>query len=219
MGTAHLQGDLWGRSPEGWAMIQEPQHRYLWEAMMDAAMAMQAADVAPTMRMIAACDAARAQFDELMSRWNTLKMTERGANVRGLDAAEGLLAFARERAPGADFRVGDIEDLPYEDDAFDVVFAANSVQYSADRVAALQGFASELGAVLPVDRPAVDAWGPRRTVRGCRPGRDRGRRGGHSAPVRGLRGVLARERLGRAVPGSDSGSGRRGSESVGSQRS
>ena len=43
------------------------------EAMMDAAMAMQAADVAPTMRMIAACDTARAQFEELMSRWSALK--------------------------------------------------------------------------------------------------------------------------------------------------
>ena len=43
------------------------------EAMMNAAMAMQAADVAPTMRQIAACDAARAQFEELMPRWNALK--------------------------------------------------------------------------------------------------------------------------------------------------
>jgi photosystem II stability/assembly factor-like uncharacterized protein len=43
------------------------------EAMMDAAMAMQEADVAPTSRQIAACDAARAQFEELMPRWNALK--------------------------------------------------------------------------------------------------------------------------------------------------
>ncbi len=40
---------------------------------MNAAMAMQAADVAPTMRQIAACDAARAQFEEVMPHWNTLK--------------------------------------------------------------------------------------------------------------------------------------------------
>jgi hypothetical protein len=58
----------------------------LSEAMMDAAMAMQAADVAPTMRMIAACDAARAQFEELMPRWNALKTTV-GRRPRGLAPA------------------------------------------------------------------------------------------------------------------------------------
>ena len=43
------------------------------QAMMNAAMAMQAAEVAPTMRQIAACDEARAQFQEVMSRWSALK--------------------------------------------------------------------------------------------------------------------------------------------------
>jgi SAM-dependent methyltransferase len=65
---------------------------------------------------------------------------ERGARVSGIDAAEALIAFASERVPSGDFRVGDIEHLPHEDDAFDAVFAASSVQYSADRVATLRGF-------------------------------------------------------------------------------
>ncbi len=43
------------------------------EAMMNAAMAMQEADVSPTKRQIEACDAAHAQFEELMPRWNALK--------------------------------------------------------------------------------------------------------------------------------------------------
>ena len=43
------------------------------EAMMNAAMAMQEADVAPTQRQIEACDEARAQFKELMPRWNSVK--------------------------------------------------------------------------------------------------------------------------------------------------
>jgi photosystem II stability/assembly factor-like uncharacterized protein len=43
------------------------------EALMNAAMAMQAADVAPTMRQIAACDQARTQFEDVMSRWSALK--------------------------------------------------------------------------------------------------------------------------------------------------
>jgi SAM-dependent methyltransferase len=65
---------------------------------------------------------------------------DRGAQVSGIDAAEGLISFARKRVPRGDFRVGDIEYLPHEDDAFDAVFAANSVQYSGDRVATLRGF-------------------------------------------------------------------------------
>lgn len=59
---------------------------------------------------------------------------ERNTQVSGLDAAEGLLEVVRERISTGDFRVGDIESLPFDDDAFDVVFAANSVQYSEDRI-------------------------------------------------------------------------------------
>ena len=59
---------------------------------------------------------------------------ERGARVSGIDAAEEMIAFVSERVPGGDFCVGDIEHLPHEDDAFDAVFAANSVQYSGDRL-------------------------------------------------------------------------------------
>jgi hypothetical protein len=42
-------------------------------AMMSAAMAMQGAEVAPTMRQIAACEEARAQFEEVMRQWVELK--------------------------------------------------------------------------------------------------------------------------------------------------
>ena len=42
-------------------------------AMMSAAMAMQDADVAPTRRQIAACDEARAQYQDVMRRWQTLR--------------------------------------------------------------------------------------------------------------------------------------------------
>ncbi len=45
---------------------------------MNAAMAMQVADVAPTMRQIAACDEARAQYQEVMSRWSALEASRSG---------------------------------------------------------------------------------------------------------------------------------------------
>ncbi len=43
------------------------------QAMMNAAMAMQAADVAPTARQIAACDEARAQYQDVMQQWSILE--------------------------------------------------------------------------------------------------------------------------------------------------
>jgi SAM-dependent methyltransferase len=128
MGTAQVQGELWGNAPQGWAEIQEPLHRPLWEAMMDATGVERG-----TWLVDLGCGGGGA----------SVVAAERGAQVSGLDAAEGLLAFARQRVPSGDFRQGDIEELPFANDAFDVVFAANSVQYAADRVAALR----ELGRV------------------------------------------------------------------------
>jgi ubiquinone/menaquinone biosynthesis C-methylase UbiE len=62
---------------------------------------------------------------------------ERGASVSGLDATPELLAFARERVPSADFQQGEMERLPYPDDAFDVATGFNSFQYAANPVKAL----------------------------------------------------------------------------------
>jgi SAM-dependent methyltransferase len=63
---------------------------------------------------------------------------ERGADVTGIDAAERLIAIARERVPGGEFAVGEIEALPFEDDSFTVVTGFNSFQYAADPVEALR---------------------------------------------------------------------------------
>ena len=62
----------------------------------------------------------------------------RGAAVAGIDAAEPMIAIARYRNPDADLRVGDIERVPWPDGGFDVVTAFNSIQYAADRSAALR---------------------------------------------------------------------------------
>ena len=146
MGSAKIQGDLWGRAPRGWAEIQEPMHRPIWEAMLNAT------EVGSGTRFLdAGCGGGGA----------SILAAERGAQVSGLDAAEGLLAFGRQRVPDGDFRVGDIEDLPYDDDTFEVVFAANSVQYTVDRVAALR----ELGRVCaPEGRIVAGLFGPPENV-------------------------------------------------------
>ena len=61
----------------------------------------------------------------------------RGATVAGIDAAGALVEIARERAPAGDFRVGDLEDLPWPDAAFDVVTGLSSFQFAQDPVRAL----------------------------------------------------------------------------------
>jgi SAM-dependent methyltransferase len=62
----------------------------------------------------------------------------RGAQVSGIDAAETLLGIARRRTPAGDFRRGDLEELPFNDDSFDVVTAFNSLQYAGNPTMALR---------------------------------------------------------------------------------
>lgn len=140
MGSAAVQGDLWGRAPRDWADLQEAFHAPLWEAMLDSA------GVGPGSRVLdagcgsgGACSLARA----------------RGAAVVGLDASEPLIALARNRIPGAEFKVGDLEELPFDDGVFDGVIAASSIQYADSPSAA----AKELGRVCAVSgRVSVGLW-------------------------------------------------------------
>lgn len=147
MGTAEIQGQLWSKKPQDWATIQEPMHKPLWEVMLDKAL------VGTGTRFLdAGCGGGGA----------SVLAGNRGAHVSGLDASEGLIAFARERAPEGDFRVGDIESMSFDDESFDVVFAANSVQYSENRVAALR----ELSRVCsPEGRIVAGLFGPPENVR------------------------------------------------------
>jgi SAM-dependent methyltransferase len=63
---------------------------------------------------------------------------QRGALVSGLDASDALLEIARERMPAGDFRVGEMEQLPFADQSFDVVTGFNSFQFTANPVNALK---------------------------------------------------------------------------------
>jgi len=56
-----------------------------------------------------------------------VELRRRGATVAGLDASTALIDVASERTPGGDFRVGDISDLPWGDDEFDVVTSFNGI--------------------------------------------------------------------------------------------
>jgi len=69
---------------------------------------------------------------------STELIKDAGATVVGVDAAQGMVDYANKTFDGIDFQVGGIEELAFGDDVFDVVFAANSVQYAADLGTALQ---------------------------------------------------------------------------------
>lgn len=123
MSSAAMQGDLWGRAPQDWALIMEPQHVPLFEALLNATNVGKDSHV-----LDAGCGGGGA----------SLIAAQRGAKITGLDAAEGLINYARERLPSGDFRVGDIQTMPYANDSFDAVIVANAIQYAADQVVTLR---------------------------------------------------------------------------------
>jgi SAM-dependent methyltransferase len=141
MGSAEVQGELWGAAARDWAELQEPQHMPVWEAMLNAT------KVGHGTRFFdAGCGAGG----------TSILAAQRGAHVSGLDASEALITIARERVPQGDFRVGDLEALPYGEKAFDTVIAALSVQYTANPVTALR----ELKRVCaPNGCPVISTWG------------------------------------------------------------
>lgn len=139
--TSTVNGPLWGARARDWAEIQEGQARAAYEAVFDG-LPLQAGSLCCDL----GCGAGMAA--SLASR--------RGAVVSGIDAAAGLVEIARERVPGADFQVGDLEALPFADASFDVVTGFNSFQFAADPVAALR---EAKRIAKPAGRVVVLTWG------------------------------------------------------------
>jgi SAM-dependent methyltransferase len=141
MGTATIQGTLWGAAAQDWAELQEPSGAPLYEATFDA-MGL----TAGTRLLDLGCGAGLAL--QLAAK--------RGVKVAGFDASEALLAVARSRLVDTDLRQGDLEDLPYDPDSFGAVTAFNSVQYASVPVRALQEVRRVAEQGAPV---AVASWG------------------------------------------------------------
>ena len=121
-GTAAAEGRLWSVRADAWAAIQERQVEPAYHAALDAL------EIGPRTRLLdVGCGAG--MFLRVAA--------DRGADVTGIDASEGLLAHARKRVPGAPLTQGEIESLPYEDGSFDVVTGFNSFQFAAHPAAAL----------------------------------------------------------------------------------
>jgi len=122
-GTAGKQATLWGRRAADWADLQEGQMRPLYDSVLDAF------DVGRGTQVLdAGCGAGL--FLRLAA--------QRGASVAGLDATAELLEIARERTPAAELHHGEIEELPFESERFDLVTGFNSFQFAAQPVNALR---------------------------------------------------------------------------------
>jgi len=79
-----------------------------------------------------------------------------GAKVTGLDASEALINIARQRVPNGEFRIGDIEELPYEDNSFDVSFSSQTLMFADNPVTA----AHEMKRItIPNGRVVIGIWG------------------------------------------------------------
>jgi SAM-dependent methyltransferase len=140
LGSAERWGPLWGARPDDWA-ISEDQHLPTYEA------ALERVPLEPGHHVLdIGCGVGT--FLRLVSN--------RGAEAFGLDASEALIEFARRRVPEADLRVGDMEALPYDDDAFDLVTGFTSFFFATDIVTALR----EAGRVAKPGAPVViQVWG------------------------------------------------------------
>ena len=139
-GSASRWGPLWGARPADWA-VSEDQQLPTYEA------ALNRTGLEPEWRVLdIGCGAGA--FLRLVA--------SRGGVPHGIDASESLTAFARNRLPDADLRVGEMEDLPWDDDSFDLVTGFNSFFFANDMVASLR----EAGRVAKPGAPVViQVWG------------------------------------------------------------
>jgi len=115
--NASVQAELWSSNPRAWAETAEGRIRPLYEHVIE-----RLRQLPGTRLLDAGCGSGL--FTELAAH--------SGADVVGLDAAHGLIEYARHRRPAARYVVDDFEHMPFADGAFDVVTAFNSVLYAAD---------------------------------------------------------------------------------------
>lgn len=141
MGSAPVQGELWGRHAQTWAEGMERRLRPVFEATLASLGPLQGKSL-----LDAGCGAGL--LVDLATR--------AGAQATGVDASEGLLAYARQRTPAARFAVGEIQALDEPDAYFDIVIAFNAIQYAVNPAEAVSEFAR---VCKSGGRVVIGAWG------------------------------------------------------------
>lgn len=117
MGSSVVQGKMWGSRARDWADFGESTSNDLFNAILQKTKVVNGAKL-----LDVGCGAGK--FCKIASGL--------GFKVSGFDASESLIAIARERMPNAEFQSGDMEELPYPDQSFDVVTGINSFQFAGD---------------------------------------------------------------------------------------
>lgn len=121
-GSASVQGDLWGARARDYAEVQEPTFLPLYESVLARPEVAKAASI-----LDVGCGPGLA----------AQVFSEKVGQVAGADATAPFIEIARRRVPRGDFRVAEMEALPYADGSFDVVTSFNAFQYAASPVNAL----------------------------------------------------------------------------------
>ncbi len=117
MGSQKIQGELWGKRTKDWASIQEATSVPIYEHVLQ----FLKIESAETLLDVGCgtgffCDLA----------------FKKGADVTGLDASEQFNEHAKQRNPSINFIVGEMEELPFADNTFNIVSGFNSFQYAAN---------------------------------------------------------------------------------------
>jgi ubiquinone/menaquinone biosynthesis C-methylase UbiE len=117
MGSQAIQGKLWGQQPDDWANIQEATgiagYQYALNLLKLNA-DINLLDIGCGSGIFASLAAAT------------------GAQVTAIDATAPLIEKAKLRAPGITFLTGEMEELSFGEEAFDIVCGFNSFQYAAN---------------------------------------------------------------------------------------
>jgi SAM-dependent methyltransferase len=122
VGSASVQGDLWSVRARDYAEVQEQTFLPLYESVSARPELANASSI-----LDVGCGPGLAA--QIFS-----KRIER---VAGADATVPFIEIARRRVPSGDFRVAEMESLPYDDGVFDAVTGFNAFQYAASPVNAL----------------------------------------------------------------------------------
>lgn len=137
---AAFEHDGWENAAEGYERLIAPITRQSVPATLDAA------KVAKGMRVLDVCTGPGILAQAAVKR---------GAEAVGLDFSSNLIEIARRAVPQAEFRQGDAQELPFEDDSFDAVVCGYGIIHLPDPEKGLR----EIHRVLkPGGTAAVSTW-------------------------------------------------------------
>lgn len=141
MGSQAIQGSLWGKQSKNWASIQEQTGNagYVY--------ALNFLRLGPANKLLdVGCG----------SGLFISQAAAKGAEVTGIDASGELITEAKLRNPLAEFMTGEMEEMPFADNSFNIVCGFNSFQYAANVKNALLEAKRVL---LPGGKLVVMIWG------------------------------------------------------------